>query len=177
MIKLLFTFLVCFNLFAIESPYDAGKNSSLTEFSSILGDSNSLPTAQTVSGPSGDGCRTAHFIYDAANMGGAIGTVALGIYLPAKAVIRQSFFHTKTSTVSALDGKLQFYCEDSENIKATVSSIAFVLGAYVAGESDGAAASTFKDDIAARCQISVAISSGAFSAGFIDGYVDYCGHN
>jgi len=172
------------NSFAIQSPYptwtvNQGNDGVLnaTEFTRSIGAADGKLHAYLPSQESSNACATAHATYDFDVDGGSIGTKASAVYLPANALIKQTYFHVKTSFVSALDGRTQVYCEDSMNIKTAVATSAFLIGTVVAGESDGAAASTFKDDIAARCEISVAISSGALTAGYLDIYVDYCAHN
>ena len=178
MLKVFLLFLVSFNLFAIEYPYSAGASalSNLPEFHSVLGDANSGAAVQSLGGNSNDACRTAHAIYDYAAYGGAVSSIGLGVYLPAKSIIRQSFTHTKTLGVSAGGGTIEFYCEDGGNIKAALAASSYVADGFLAGASDGAAAN-MKDDIAARCEIKAAIASAAVTAGYIDVYVDYCVHN
>jgi hypothetical protein len=98
----------------------------------------------------------------------------LGVTLPAKAIITRSFFHTKTSLVSASNnGTIAFHCEDADNIfaAADIDASSGVAGQIAEGVSDGTAANMKIVD--AACEITATVATNAFTAGKIDLFVEY----
>lgn len=119
--------------------------------------------------------RLAIFDYDFAVDGGAIGTVATGVELPAKAVIEKCWFRVETQVVDAGAGTLAVQCEDAGNILTAADQSAVAAGAFLASNITGAAANMV-DDIAATCDISYVIGGAAITAGKIRGWCTYSVH-
>ena len=115
------------------------------------------------------------FDYDFAVDGGAIGTIATGVNLPAKAVIEKCFLRVETQIVDAGAGTIAVQCEDANNILTAADQSAVTDGSFLASNITGTAA-TMVDDIAASCDISFVIAGAAISAGKVRGYCRYSLH-
>lgn len=115
--------------------------------------------------------RTAKAQYDFATLGGAVGSVSLGVTLPAGAIIKRDFIYTITQVAGASAPLIAINCETANNIFSAASMNAVVAGTLTEGVSTGAA-SVFKK-ITSACPIAVTISSGAATAGKFDVFVDY----
>lgn len=113
--------------------------------------------------------------YDFDKHGGSTGTIGLGRYLPANAVITRSWLHIDTALVSGGTGTIAFSCEDANNIKTATYLGGSSTGDLVEGASTGAA-SAFVTSIAAKCEISAVLAVQAFTAGKASAYVRYFIH-
>ncbi len=119
--------------------------------------------------------KLAIFDYDFAVDGGAIGTIATGVDLPANAVIEKCWFRVETQLVDAGSGTLAVQCEDAGNILAAGDQTGVAAGAFLASDITGTAANMV-DDIAASCDLSYVIAGAALTAGKIRGYCRYSVH-
>lgn len=115
--------------------------------------------------------RVARFTYDVAIHGGTVGTRGLGVFLPANALIVQSFFYTTTQFAGAT-GTVALFCEDNNNIKTATDLTGITAGTITAGQSTGSAASMVAA-IAARCEISATVATATQTAGKLVGFVEY----
>lgn len=116
--------------------------------------------------------RIARFTYDFAVNGGAVSTISLGVALPARSIITQSWIQTITPIVSTNnDGTLALQCETANNIFTATDIDADSAYAIRAGASDGVAAN-FKQ-ITSACNISAVIAVHAFTAGKVIGWAEY----
>lgn len=119
--------------------------------------------------------RLAIFDYDFAVDGGAVGTIATGVTLPAKAIIEKCWFRVQTQLVDAGAGTLAVACEDAGNILTAADQTGVAAGAFLASNITGVAANMV-DDIAAACNISYVIAGAAATAGKVRGYCRYSVH-
>ena len=115
------------------------------------------------------------FDYNFADDGGAIGTIASGVSLPANALIEQCWFRVETQLIDAGSGTLAVTCEDANNIFSAADFTGNAAGSIVAGAPLGTVA-TMVDDISASCDISYVIAGAALTAGKIRGYCRYTVH-
>lgn len=116
--------------------------------------------------------KTARFIYDVATDGGATGAHALGVYLPAKAVITRSYFKIITQFSDSGSGTVALSCEDANNIKTATDITGSSANAFIEGASTGAA-SEFVRGIAANCNITATVAGVTQDAGKLVGWVTY----
>lgn len=112
------------------------------------------------------------FVYDTAVDGGSVGAHTLSVKLPAGAIITRSFIEIKTQFASASgNSKVALSCEDANNIKTSTDIDASAAGAFIEGESTGAASAFKKVD--AECSITATIASEAATAGKLQGFLSY----
>lgn len=114
------------------------------------------------------------FTYSVAVDGGSTGTAhGTGKFLPAKAIITRSYLKFDNAFIDSGTGTGAIYCEDAGNILAAEDLTAHSTGALVEGASTGAVAG-FKDNIAARCEISVLFGANVGpTSGKLTGWVHY----
>lgn len=119
--------------------------------------------------------RVARIVWDqSVGTNGAVGTHALGVTIPANAVIRQVWFFTKTSVVSTSNnGTIAFQCNSANDLfsAADIDSSSGVAGQIGAGVEVGTAATMLK--VTTACNVSAVIAVNAFTAGKIDLFVEY----
>ncbi len=115
------------------------------------------------------------FDYDFADDGGAIGTIATGVKLPAKATIEKCWFRVQTQLVDAGAGTIAVQCEDANNILSAADQTGVADGTFLASAVTGTAANMV-DDIAAACDLSYVIAGADLTAGKIRGYCRYSVH-
>lgn len=117
----------------------------------------------------------ARFVYDVAVDTGTAATHGLGTFLPARAVIVRSAFKVITQFTNSGSATVALTCEDAGNIYAASDISAAAANAFVEGATTGAA-TTWKRDIAARCEIGAVIggAGGAtVTVGKLVGWVEY----
>lgn len=98
----------------------------------------------------------------------------LGVTIPANAVIRQVWFFTKTSLVSASNnGTIAFSCNSANDLfsAADIDASSGVAGQVGAGVPIGTAATMLK--VTTACEITATVAVNAFTAGKIDFFVEY----
>jgi trimeric autotransporter adhesin len=117
--------------------------------------------------------KIARFVFDQAVDGATIGAHLTGVSLPAKAIITNSWFYTKTQFADTGSGTVAISCEDANNIFTATDITGNAAGTIVAGASDGGAAATFVGGIAAACEITVTVAGADQSAGALVGFVEY----
>lgn len=109
----------------------------------------------------------------------AVGAHSLGVNLPAKAVIVRSYIRVTLQMVDTGTCTVAISCEDANNIKTATDITGSAAGAFIEGESTGAA-SAFKASIAAECPITLTVADGGScvpSAGTGSVFVEYVVHN
>lgn len=116
--------------------------------------------------------RVARFTYDTAVNGGTIGARGLGVFLPANAMIVRSYLYVVTQFVDGGSGTVALSCEDANNIKTATDITGSAAGAFIEGQSTGAA-SAFVASIAARCEINATVAGADQTAGKLIGFVEY----
>ncbi len=104
--------------------------------------------------------------------GGVVGTHSLGVALPAKALITQSWTYSITQPATASSGTVAFQCEDANNILTASDVSGYTAGTVTTGASTGSAA-TMVAGISASCNISAVVATGAMSAGKLAVFVRY----
>jgi hypothetical protein len=104
------------------------------------------------------------------------GVNGLGVYLPAKSMITQSYMYVVTvpqeSGNNANDATLAFQCEDSANIMAATDVKNRPAGTIWDGTQTGAS-SVMVAAIADGCQISSVVADDSYSSGKIVLFVEY----
>lgn len=127
---------------------------------------------------SADGIAVKHYAkatYDFAKKGGAIGTIDLGVGLPANAIITRSYIYSITAPTAGVGGTLAFQCQNAGDVLAATGFASFgAAGASIDGASTGAA-SAFKY-LTAACTVKAVIAAAAFTAGKVVVYVEYSIH-
>lgn len=121
--------------------------------------------------------RVAHAIWDPSGDSTmrSVAAHGLGVSLPARAIIKQSWFHTKTSVVSTNnDGTIAFSCTAANDIlsAADIDASSGVAGQVTTGVSTGSAAN-MKLNGSSACEITATVAVDAFTAGKIDIFVEY----
>jgi hypothetical protein len=120
--------------------------------------------------------KTVRVQYDFGLHGGAVGTIGLGKYLPAGAIITRSFLYIDTQLASGGTGTIALKCEDANNIKTATYLGGSSSGDLVEGASTGATSAMVKS-IAARCEISAVLAVSDFTAGKLTAWVKYVLHD
>jgi len=177
--------LIAGSAFAIETPYSGALNErslqnanfDASKYSAVLGNDSNKAELQLINKDGGNNCHTARFTWDFDEHAGAIGTASLGVKLPANAIIRQNFFHSETTPVSAGAGTMAFSCEDANNLFSAAAITGWTAGTFQAGAASDGAVGNMVDDIAAECEITATIASAVYTAGKVVGFVDYCESN
>ncbi len=100
-----------------------------------------------------------------------VGAHPMGVYLPAGAMVTQSWFSVQTQFVDSGSGTLAWHCEDANNLY-TATDVTGITTATTTGASTGAA-STMVKAIAARCQITATVGGVALTDGKMRFYVRY----
>lgn len=125
-----------------------------------------------------DGVAIKHYAkatYDFAKSGGAVGTIDLGIGLPANAIITRSYVYSITAPTGSVGATLAFQCQNASDVLAATGFASFgAAGASIDGASTGAA-SAFKY-LTAACNIKAVIATAALTAGKLAVYVEYSIH-
>lgn len=116
--------------------------------------------------------RIARVTYDVAADGGTIAAHALGVSLPANAVITRSWLYIVTQFADAGSGTVALSCEDANNIKTATDITGSAAGAFIEGQSTGAA-SAFVGSIAAACEVTATVAGAAQSAGKLIAFIEY----
>ena len=120
--------------------------------------------------------RVAVFIYDVATDLGTVGAHALGVSLPAKAVITRSYFKIITQFTDTTTGTVALSCEDANNIKTATDITGSSGNAFVEGASTGAISAAVRG-IGAACEITATVADDAMTAGKLIGWVHYVVEN
>ena len=110
--------------------------------------------------------------YDVAVQGGGIGLHGLGKALPAKAIIKRSWYQIGTQFVDAGSGTVGVYCEDAGNVFAATDITGKTAGTITDGVSTGSAASMVSG-IGANCELTAVVAGAAQSAGKLVVFVEY----
>ncbi len=116
--------------------------------------------------------RVATFIYDVAVNGGTATTHALGVILPAKAVIIQSWYKIITQFSDSGSGTVALSCEDANNILTAGDITGISANTITTGASTGSAA-TMVRAIGAACEITATVATATQDAGKLIGWVEY----
>jgi hypothetical protein len=114
----------------------------------------------------------ARFVYDTATDGGSTGAHALGVYLPARAVITQSYYKIITQFTDSGSGTVALSCEDANNILTAGDITGISANTITTGASTGSAASMVRA-IGARCEITATVATATQDAGKLIGWVEY----
>lgn len=120
--------------------------------------------------------RIAHAVWDPSGVSGqrTVGGHGLSVTLPAKSIVTQAWFYTKTSVVSTgNNGTIAFSCTGANDLfsAADIDSSSGVAGQIGAGVPVGTAATMVFNT--AACEITATVAVNAFTAGKIDFYVRY----
>jgi len=115
--------------------------------------------------------RIARATYDVAVDGGSAYAYNLGVALPAKALITESYFYIVTQFADSGSGTVALHCEDADNILAATDLTGEVAGTLIKGVSDGASANVKLVDNA--CNLTATVASATQSAGKLILFVEY----
>lgn len=119
--------------------------------------------------------RVAKAIYDVSTDLGTIAAHPLGVYLPAKALIKQAWFYIDQQFVDAGSGTVALHCEDAGNIFAAADITGSAIATITSGVQTGTAANMSKA-IAAQCEITATVAGAAQTAGKLTLFVEYVVH-
>lgn len=117
--------------------------------------------------------RIARVTYDVATDLGTIGAHALGVTLPAKSIILQTWFYTVTQFVDAGAGTVAISCEDANNLYTATDITGIADGSITAGAADGHAAATFVGNIASACEVTATVAVADQTAGKLVFFIEY----
>jgi hypothetical protein len=120
--------------------------------------------------------RIAFFTYDVAVDLGTVTTHGLGVTLPAKAVITQSWYKIITQFSDSGSGTVALSCEDANNILTAGDITGISANTITTGASTGSAA-TMVRGIGAACEITATVATAAQDAGKLIGWVRYVVEN
>lgn len=129
--------------------------------------------------PSGKGLyvpRVARITWDPTGVSGdrTVANHASGVTIPANAVIRQVWFYTKTSLVSASNnGTIAVQCNNANDIfsAADIDASTGVAGQIGSGVPIGTAATMLK--VTTACDITFVVGTNAFTGGKMDWFIEY----
>jgi hypothetical protein len=161
---------------AQETPYQPEVSKRFKTVEAEVDVLQALPAAQSYTAEGISNLRVARFNYSVATDGGTIGAHNLGVALPAKAVIVRSWFRVDTQFVDAGSGTVALSCEDANNIKTATDITGSSAGAFVEGQSTGAA-SAFIASIGAACNITATVAGADQTDGKLTGFVEYVVHD
>jgi hypothetical protein len=102
--------------------------------------------------------------------------IVSGVNLPAKALIKKSWFYINTQFVDGGAGTIAFSCEDANNIYTAADISGVSVGAVTDGNQDGAGAN-MTGSIAATCDLTLTASGAEPSAGNVTLFVEYTVHD
>lgn len=108
--------------------------------------------------------------------GGAIGTITLGVVLPAGAVVTRAFAQPTSRPTSATNVGTLSVGVAGDNVaffNAINANASFVPGNIVAGNIDGTLPATYYPIGGTPLAVTVAIAGEALTAGVIQFYIDY----
>lgn len=92
--------------------------------------------------------------------------------LPAGAKITRSYLYVVTQFSDSGSGTVALSCEDANNIKTATDITGSAAGAFIEGQSTGAA-SAFVGSIAAACTVTATVAGVDQATGKLVGYVKY----
>ncbi len=101
-----------------------------------------------------------------------VGAHSLGVALPAKALIIQSFYYSVVQPVSGGSGSIAVHCEDANNIITAANLTSKTVGTITTGVETGAA-SDMLAAIASPCNITATMTSADYTAGQLNVFVNY----
>lgn len=103
--------------------------------------------------------RVARATLNCAASGCSVGAHSLGVTLPAKALITRSYIYVVTQFADTGTCTVAIHCEDANNIKTATDITGSAAGAFIEGQSTGAA-SAFVGSIASACAITATVADG-----------------
>lgn len=104
------------------------------------------------------------------------GDVALGVSLPAKALVTQVYFQTIVQFVDGGAGTVALECEDSANLFVAADITGLTVGTTTSGVPIGTAG-TMVSGIAATCVLTAVIAVAEQTAGVLNLFVEYVVHD
>ncbi len=131
-----------------------------------------LPAAHAYTTDGISNVRIARATYDVAVNLGTIAPHLLGVSLPAKAIIKQSWFYIDTQFVDAGSGTVAISCEDANNVLTASDITGITAGTITTGASTGSAA-TMVGGIAAACELTATVATAAQTSGKLTVFVEY----
>jgi hypothetical protein len=165
---------VCSLSYGASIPWTAELENALSGSNVVV--SKAAPVGYNVDGNHVK--KVARFTWSSAILGTSTASKGLGVHLPAKSVLTDSYVYIKTVPVrSGTSGlsTIAFKCEDSANIFAATALDTYSIGNVVSGVNYGAdssGAANMTTSIASDCEITVTLGS-PFSAGEVTGFVEY----
>lgn len=120
--------------------------------------------------------RVARVTWDPSGVSGdrTVAAHTSGVTIPANAVIRQVWFYTKTSLVSASNnGTIAVSCNSANDIfsAADIDATTGVAGQIGSGVETGTAANMLK--VSTACDVTFTVAVNAFTAGKMDWFIEY----
>jgi len=181
--KLFVMFLMLFTglVFATQAPYQPHDElllskgiMHLADKGVLLGDANGKGQVELLGVDGSMQKRIARATYDVAVDGGGIAAHALGVKLPANALMTRSWFNVTTqfTDLGGATGTVALSCEDADNIYAAADITGNAADANVDGVQDDTTAN-FTGSIAAECELTATVAAGAQTAGKLILFVEY----
>ncbi len=158
-------------LMATSSPFPSWISKLVGEVSINKYGQTSI-TEEASDGETTYGLKVARFVYDVAVDGGAVGPHTLETQLPAKAVIKQSWYKIITQFSDSGSGTVALSCEDANNILTAGDITGISANAITTGASTGSAA-TMVRGIGSACNITATVAGVTQDTGKLVGWVEY----
>ena len=122
--------------------------------------------------------RIARVTYNVDVHGTAVGAHGLGVSLPAKAIITESWFYTDTQFADSGSGTVALSCEDANNIFTATDITGNAAGTIVDGATPpGETSGFYVKNIAAACEITATVASAAQTSGKLTAFIKYVVHD
>lgn len=115
--------------------------------------------------------------YDFSKQGGSVGSIDLGVAIPANAIETRSYLYSVTQPTTSASGTLAFYCASSSSpdLKQPTAAASYPAAGAVADGTQTGAAANFST-VSSACNIKAKIGTGALTAGKVVLYVEYVVH-
>lgn len=118
--------------------------------------------------------KVARATYSVTADGGSTGTYALGVTLPASAILTQSYLKFNEVPVDPSTSTIAFSCASADDILSAADLTGQATGTLLAGIQDGTAANMLSL-AASSCELTATVDAdaGALTAGSITLFVEY----
>ena len=118
--------------------------------------------------------RMVRYTFDVEADATGLGAYDVGVDLPSKAIITDSFVYVKTQFVDAGAGTVAIHCEDANNVFSATDITGSAAGAIIEGSAKYSAK---VDAISAACNVTVTLGTAAASTGALNGWIKYVVHD
>jgi len=181
--KFLIAILFTLTALAVQSPFQPKdellldqKIMKLSEKSMVIGNASGRASSEALGSDGSMQKRIARATYDVAIDGGTTAAHALGVIIPANAIMVRSWFYTITQFVDGGAGTVALHCETANNIFSAADITGNADGVLVDGIQqafatfDGTGAAGI---LGAECELTATVATAAQTAGKLVLFVEY----